>query len=123
LRPIYHAGSAESAAWYLEAFDKGPWEQKYPAIAQSWRRNREAVIPFFAFPTEVRRIIHSPNAIESLNASERKVVCNNRHFPSDPAATKMIWLALRRTSEERKRPRHDKLPTCNWLSSSVNDSC
>ena len=104
LKPIYRADSAEAAARELEAFDQGPWGQKYPAIAQSWRRNWEAVIPFFAFPTEVRRIIYTTNAIESLNASVRKAVRNKGHFPSDQAATKLIWLALRHITEKWKRP-------------------
>jgi putative transposase len=56
----------------LEVFDAGPWGEKYPAIAQSWRRNWEQVIPFFAFPTAVRRIIYTTNAIESLHSEVGK---------------------------------------------------
>ena len=104
LKPIYRADNAEVAAQELEAFDQGPWGRKYPAIAQSWRRNWEAVIPFFAFPAEVRKIIYTTNAIESLNASVRKAVRNKGHFPSDQAATKLIWLALRNITERWKRP-------------------
>ena len=59
LKPIYRADHADAAWQALEAFDEGPWGQKYPAIAQSWRRNWEAVIPFFAFPADVRKIIGS----------------------------------------------------------------
>ena len=92
------------AAAELEAFDQGPWGRKYPAIAQSWRRNWEAVIPFFAFPAEVRKIIYTTNAIESLNASVRKAVRNKGHFPNDQAATKLIWLALRNIAEKWKNP-------------------
>src|SRR5688572_15176912 len=95
LKPIYRADNAEAATRELQAFDEGPWGRKYPAIAQSWRRNWEAVIPFFAFPAEVRKIIYTTNAIESLNASVRKAIRNKGHFPSDQAATKLIWLALR----------------------------
>ena len=101
LRPIYRAENAGVAARELQAFDDGVWERKYPVIAQSWRRNREAVIPFFVFPAEVRKIIS--NAIESLNASVRKAVRNKGHFPSDQAATKLIWLALRIITEKWKR--------------------
>jgi putative transposase len=104
LKPIYRADSAEVAARELESFDQGAWGRKYPAIAQSWRRNWEAVIPFFAFPAEVRKIIYTTNAIESLNASVRKAVRNKGHFPSDQAATKLIWLALRHITENWKRP-------------------
>src|SRR5688572_1588968 len=95
LKPVYRAENAEAAAAELDAFDQGPWGRKYRAIAQSWRRNWEAVIPFFAFPAEVRKIIYTTNAIESLNASVRKAIRNKGHFPSDQAATKLIWLALR----------------------------
>lgn len=104
LKPIYRADNADAAARELEAFDEGPWGRKYPPIAQSWRRNWEAVIPFFAFPPEVRKIIYTTNAIESLNASVRKAVRNKGHFPSDQAATKLIWLALRNITANWKRP-------------------
>lgn len=104
LKPIYQARDAAAAELELQAFDEGPWGQKYPAIAQSWRRNWEAVIPFFVFPVEVRKIIYTTNAIESLNASVRKAVRNKGHFPSDQAATKLIWLALRNITANWKRP-------------------
>jgi putative transposase len=104
LKPIYQARDSQAAEAELQAFDDGPWGQKYPAIAQSWRRNWEAVIPFFVFPVEVRKIIYTTNAIESLNASVRKAVRNKGHFPSDQAATKLIWLALRNITANWKRP-------------------
>ena len=104
LKPIYQADHVEAAQRALDAFDEGTWGRKYPAIAQSWRRNWEAVIPFFAFPAEVRKIIYTTNAIESLNASVRKAIRNKGHFPSDQAATKLIWLALRHITENWKRP-------------------
>ena len=104
LKPMYRAENAEAAAVELETFDQGPWGRKYPAIAQSWRRNWEAVIPFFAFPTEVRKIIYTTNAIESLNASVRKAVRNKGHFPTDQAAIKLVWLALRNVAEKWKNP-------------------
>ena len=68
LKPVYGAESAAAAAARLEEFDAGPWGEKYPAIGQSWRRNWEQVIPFFAFPAAVRRIIYTTNAIESCTA-------------------------------------------------------
>jgi putative transposase len=104
LKPIYRAESAEAAASALSDFEAGPWGRKYPAIVHSWRRNWAAVIPFFAFPAEVRKIIYTTNAIESLNASVRKAVRNKGHFPSDQAATKLIWLALRNITQAWKRP-------------------
>lgn len=104
LKSVYRAESAAVAAAELETFDHGPWGRKYPAIAQSWRRNWDAVIPFFVFPAEVRKIIYTTNAIESLNASVRKAVRNKGHFPNDQAATKLIWLALRHIAEKWKNP-------------------
>jgi putative transposase len=104
LRPIYQAESAAAARERLEDFDSGPWGQKYPAIAQSWRRNWEQVIPFFAFAPELRKIIYTTNAIESLNAEVRKAVRIRGHFPSEEAATKLIYLVLRKVQARWKNP-------------------
>ena len=104
LRPIYRAVDAAAALRELEAFEQGPWGRKYPAIAQSWRRNWEAVIPFFAFSQAVRRIIYTTNAIESLHSRIRKAIRNKGHFPSDEAASKLIWLALREIIGRWRRP-------------------
>ncbi|OOO00782.1 MAG: hypothetical protein USCGTAYLOR_03023 [Chromatiales bacterium USCg_Taylor] len=104
LKPIYRAENAETARERLEAFDAGPWGQKYPAIAHSWRRHWEEVIPFFAFAPEVRKIIYTTNAIESLHSQVRKAVRSRGHFPSDEAATKLLWLVLRNISEGWKNP-------------------
>ncbi len=95
LRPIYTAPSAEAAAAELDAFADGPWGAKFPSITASWRRAWPHVIPFFAFPPEVRRVIYTTNAIESVNAQLRKIIKTRGHFPSDDAASKLIWLALR----------------------------
>jgi putative transposase len=102
LKPIYQAESAAAARERLEDFAAGPWGQKYPAIAQSWRRNWEQVIPFFAFAAELRKIIYTTNAIESLNAEVRKAVRIRGHFPSEEAATKLIWLVLRKVQARWK---------------------
>ncbi len=88
LKTIYRAPTAEAAKEALEAFDGGHWGKKYPSIAQGWRRNWEQVIPFFAFPIAVRRIIYTTNAIESLNAKLRRAVRTRGHFPTDDAAMK-----------------------------------
>ena len=96
LKPIYQAESAAVARERLEDFACDRWGQKYPAIAQSWRRNWEQVIPFFAFAPELRKIIYTTNAIESLNAQVRKAVRIRGHFPSEEAATKLIYLVLRK---------------------------
>ena len=102
LKPIYRAATLAAAVAALDDFEAGPWGVKYPAIAQSWRRNWEQVIPFFAFPADVRRIIYTTNAIESLNANVRKAVRVRGHFPSDEAATKLIYLVLRNVSKDWK---------------------
>jgi putative transposase len=104
LKPIYRAESAEAAREQLEEFDAGPWGRKYPAITQSWRRNWEQVIPFFAYAPEVRKIIYTTNAIESLHSQVRKAVRGRGHFPSDEAATKLIWLVLRNITADWTRP-------------------
>ncbi len=104
LKPIYQADNAEQAAQRLEEFDAGEWGQKYPAIAAAWRRKWEQVIPFFAFSAEVRRIIYTTNAIESLHSQVRKAVHKRGHFPSDKAATKLIYLALRNVEAKWKNP-------------------
>jgi putative transposase len=104
LKPIYKADSAELAKQRLEEFDASPWGRKYPAIAQSWRRNWEQVIPFFAFAPEVRKIVYTTNAIESLHSQVRKAVRGRGHFPSDEAASKLIWLVLRNISAKWKSP-------------------
>ena len=104
LKPIYSAASADAAAAELDAFEEGPWGEKYPAVTASWRRRWEEVIPFFAFSPEVRRIIYTTNAIESLHSQVRKAIRNKGHFPSDEAATKLIYLALRNIMAKWKRP-------------------
>jgi transposase-like protein len=95
LRPIYTAPSAEAASAALDDFARGPWGTKFPTVVASWRRAWTQVIPFFAFPPDVRRVIYTTNALESVNAQVRKIIKTRGHFPTDEAATKLIWLALR----------------------------
>jgi putative transposase len=95
LRPVYTAASAEAAAQALDEFERGAWGQKYPTVTASWRRAWDRVIPFFAFPPAVRRVVYTTNAIESIHSQLRKIIKTRGHFPSDDAATKLIWLALR----------------------------
>ena len=104
LRPIYHAAHAEAAAAELEVFDQGSWGRKYPAIAQSWRRNWEAVIPFFAFPAEVRKIIYTTNAIESVNSVIRKFTRNRKQYPNEESALKLVYLAIHEASKKWTMP-------------------
>src|SRR5690606_13271417 len=95
LRPIYGALNAETGQQALQAFAQGPWGQKYPMIATAWDRAWPQVIPFFAFPPDIRRIIYTTNAIESVNAQLRKIIKTRGHFPTDDAAINQLWLAIR----------------------------
>ena len=104
LKKIYSAETAELALKRLEDFEQGPLGKKIPAIAQCWRRVWEQVVPFFAYPNEIRKIIYTTNAIESLHMQLRKVLKTRGHFPSDEAATKLIYLALRDITKKWKNP-------------------
>lgn len=107
LKPIYSAASADAAQAELDAFEQGAWGQKFPTVVAAWRRAWDRVIPFFAFPPAVRKVIYTTNAIESINARLRKIVKTRGHFPSDEAATKLIWLALRNITANWGHAAHD----------------
>jgi transposase-like protein len=107
IKPIYKAPSAEAAEAELAAFEAGPWGKKFPTVVASWRRAWSQVIPFFAFPPSIRKVIYTTNAIESVNAQLRKIIKTRGHFPSDEAATKLIWLALRNITADWTRGAHD----------------
>jgi transposase-like protein len=107
IKPIYTAPSAEAALAEWEAFAQGPWGEKFPTVVAAWHRAWDRVIPFFAFPPAIRRVIYTTNAIESLNARLRKIIKTRGHFPSDDAATKLIWLALRNITAEWGRAAKD----------------
>ena len=104
LKLVYEAVSAEAAEAALGAFEQSPLGIKCPPIAQAWRRQWAQVIPFFAFPPEVRKLIYTTNAIESLHMRLRKIVKNRGHFPSDEAATKLLFLALRNITKDWTMP-------------------
>lgn len=107
LKEIYQASTAELAKKRLTEFEQSDWGKKYPMIGQSWRRNWEHVIPFYAYSAEIRKIIYTTNAIESLHMQLRKVLKTRGHFPSDEAATKLIYLALRNIAQKwKKAPVH-----------------
>jgi transposase-like protein len=95
LRVIYTAPSADLAERALEAFAQGEWGHRFPPVVAAWRRAWPRVIPFFAFPPEIRRVIYTTNALESVHAQLRKILKTRGQFPNDDAATKLIWLALR----------------------------
>lgn len=103
LRRVYGADTEDAALQALDEFDAS-WGKSHPAVVASWRRNWERVRPFFAFPKEVRRILYTTNAIESLNYQLRKIIKSKGHFPSDDAASKLLFLALRNAEKKWLMP-------------------
>jgi putative transposase len=104
LKDIYRAIDAAAAEAALGAFEAGEWGRKYPAIGMAWRRVWSEVIPFFAFPKDVRRLIYTTNAIEALNSKLRRAVRARGHFPTDEAAMKLLFLVLNRSEKEWTMP-------------------
>lgn len=102
LKDIYRAVDAAAGEAALTAFEDGLWGRRYPAIAQSWRRAWIEVVPFYAFPDQVRRILYTTNAIEALNSKLRRAVRARGHFPNDEAAMKLLYLVLNRSEKEWK---------------------
>ena len=94
LRPIYEAPTAEEAARQLDAFE-GQWGEKYPSIASAWCRAWAEVTPFYAFSAAIRKIIYTTNAVDSLNRVLRKTLKTKGSFPTEEAASKLIFLAIR----------------------------
>jgi putative transposase len=105
LKPIYRAATREQAETALEEF-AAKWGGKYQAIVKLWRENWARVIPFFAFPGEVRKVIYTTNAVESLHMSLRKVIKNRSSFPNEEAALKLLYLALRNASRKWETVQH-----------------
>jgi transposase-like protein len=106
LRAIYRAPTEPAAAAALEAFAVSAAGTKYPAIAALWRRHWPHVAPVFAYPPEIRRLLYTTNAIESLHRQLRKIVKTRGHFPTDEAATKLLYLALRNIQLKWQRGNH-----------------
>jgi len=105
LRPIYTAPTVDVAESELLAFAESDLGRRYPAAVATWENAWERFIPFLAFPPELRRIIYTTNAIESLNFQLRKIIKNRGHFPNDDAAVKLLWLAIRDIEDKRARAR------------------
>ena len=95
LKPIYTAPTVEAADAALDEFAHSPLGARFPTVVASWRRAWTQVIPFFAFPPAVRRIVYTTNALENVHRQLRKIIKTRGHFPNDDAATKLLWLALR----------------------------
>ena len=107
LRLIYQASTVSEAEIQREAFAR-KWDATYPMVSQIWRRNWERVIPFFAYPGEIRKVIYTTNAIESLNMSLRKIIKMRGSFPNEDAAMKLLYLALRNAAKKWT------MPVLNW---------
>ena len=99
LRAIYTAPTAAAARLALDDF-AGKWDKSHPTISQVWRRNWERITPFFAFPAEIRKVIYTTNAVESLNMSLRKIIKTRGSFPNEEAALRLLWMALRNHSKK-----------------------
>ena len=104
LRRIYSAPTADLAEAELDAFEE-KWAGKYASIAPAWRRAWQEVIPFFGFDPAIRKIIYTTNAIESLNRVIRKSIKTRGSFPTDEAATKLIYLAIRKFEKDGRNVR------------------
>jgi len=112
LKDIYQSISEEDAGLNLKAFME-KWDDKYPVIGRAWTRHWENVIPLFAYPDEIRKIIYTTNAIESLNSVIRKAINNRKIFPSDQSAMKIVFLAISKASERWTKPIRNWKPAMN----------
>jgi putative transposase len=106
LKLIYRSPTAEEAERQLNLFAE-KWNSKYQLIAKSWRANWAQIVPMFQFPEEIRRVIYTTNAIESLNFSLRKIIKNRSLFPNDEAVFKILYLAIRNAAKKWKMPIRD----------------
>src|SRR6185312_3983774 len=106
LKKIYAANTLDEAELALVEFSE-KWDEKFPTISQMWHRHWARIIPFFAYPKDIRKAIYTANAIESLNMTLRKFIKNKRSFPSDDAAFKMLYLAFERLSKKWTMPIKD----------------
>lgn len=103
LKRVYQSVTAEEAGAELKKFAE-KWDSRYPSIVKSWRRHWENIIPFFSYPSDIRKVIYTTNAIESLNSVIRKAIKSRRIFPNDTSAFKVIFLAIRKASERWTMP-------------------
>ena len=106
LKRIYQSATADEAEQRLGEFE-AKWDDEYLPIGQSWRRNWPRLTPFFDYPPEIRKVIYTTNAIESVNMSLRKLTKNRGSFPSDDALMKLFYLALRNISQKWTMPIRD----------------
>jgi putative transposase len=103
LRTIYQSVTVAEAEQRLDEFD-AKWRTEYPAIIQSWHRHWSNIITFFDYPPEIRKVVYTTNAIESINMSLRKISKNRSSFPTDEAVMKLFYLAIRNISKKWTMP-------------------
>ena len=115
LKEIYRSATEDEASLKLLEFAE-KWDGKYPAISKSWQRNWEAIIPFFNYPEDIRKVIYTTNAIESLNRSLRKIIKNRGVFPNDDSLIKLLYLALKNISKKWTMPIRDWKAALNRFS-------
>lgn len=120
LRAIYAAATAAEAETRLMEFDE-KWGKDYPSIVLSWQRNWERIIPFFDYPPEIRKVIYTTNAIESVNMSLRKITKNRGAFPNDEALLKLFYLALQNISQKWTMPIRDWKAALNRFTIQFDD--
>lgn len=120
LRLIYTSATETEAEQRLMAFAQ-KWDKQYPTISKSWLNHWQRVIPFFAFPMEIRRAIYTTNAIESTNMTLRKVIKNHRAFPTDDAALKVVYLAIQNISKRWTMPIKDWKAALNRFAIEFDD--
>jgi transposase-like protein len=106
LRPTLHGAERRQRGRGVGGLRDGPSGSRFPTIGKVWRRAWTAVIPFFAFPPDIRQVIDTTNALKRVHARIRKVIKTCGHYPTDDAALKLIWLALRHITAEWRRPAH-----------------
>lgn len=114
LKRIYTAATEEAALAALEQFC-GTWDQKYPMIGKSWKNRWTEIAPFLAYPQEIRRVMYTTNAIESLNYSLRKVTRNRLSFPTSEAAMKLCFMAIGNISKKWRMPIKEWSQALNYL--------
>ena len=120
LKTIYRASTLDEAELNLKSFAE-KWDSQYPTISRSWKNNWARVIPFFDYPPEIRKIIYTTNAIESINMSLRKVIKNRCQFPNDMAILKLLYLGLMNLTKKWTRPIHNWKQALNQFAIKFED--
>lgn len=120
LRLIYQSITADEALRQVDEF-AAKWDSRYSSISKMWRRHWENIIPLFDYPDEIRKIIYTTNAIESLNSVIRKAINNRRIFPNDDSAIKIVYLAIQKASQKWSMPVKNWKPAMNRFTLEYSD--